>query len=892
MQTGLFLEFEKCGGVDAVIDVCTYCADLIDRYAETPSDARSHRDKQIMGIAHYFLRHPMIWFYHLASGKPLVESPQTLEIIRMKSFENFDPPDCIIRLRLQLLPIFRRFWEAKWLPEASESVRKAVIFGLLAILKGEYEDTQRLPHSLAAPSGHSFLRRPPPPPISAASLRQLTDMGFPEAAARSALTRARGDLNVATEFLLANAHLFDAEDNNPDTNPGENNAGVEPMDAEPAAEASNTQNDENSGEQENQNPPSAVETVSNEETPSDPPRDYAKELASAREELKKTIVPNALRLVDSNPSFIDDIRDIFIGPGMNNNAKYLVDDIKKFSDGKGDVPEIPEIPLHVRCRILALAYLKVGAKGLGLTSDDSSELLQSLLALLLSGPVPGTATDPNIPKWLASHMLLSDRILCSSEDITAASVPKEGEEIVKPELYVGPAFTDPRKVLFDFCMRLACIPDLQKEDLLSLLGVLAFLTRDHSIVTEFIKRDGLNLLLRYFKDSRQQEDVAAVSMGIFRHVMEDRSTVEHIMRQDMKRWHAAPRSRPGESIPNFLRSMQHSALRDPDLFVEVTTDLCELTEPHPLNSGYRIRLKETAQDPPVEVAANDTAEMLPVNIKAETSSGFATIVIHHLLSEMLAPYRQNTDPGPSNPPAQNVSDSGGTSGSHTPSLNAEATLQIPQFTGVPGSNARGIEYPQFIQNVLTELLLSYDTCKTAFLSYSPKKPLTTPSKDGPKFKPSVLGVILQQIINFKGDPAEWPKRLSKVNSFHSMIVALCADASPITDLQSVTPAVVNVRKIVLENILKAMKEAPSTAETADQRYGRYVALADLCQKLLTTNPHATSQKSQEESLLHISKLMLDKNYVSILSNIISDVDLLHPASSTVISAVLAPLETL
>jgi E3 ubiquitin-protein ligase HUWE1 len=141
MQTGLFLEFEKSGGVEAVVNVCTFCADLIDQYTGIKDDVKTTRDREIMGIAHYFLRHPLIWFYHLASGKPLIESPQTTEIIRYKTYDDFDPAATIVRLRLALLPIFKRFWEAKWLPDTSESVRKAIIFGLLAILRGEYEQT-------------------------------------------------------------------------------------------------------------------------------------------------------------------------------------------------------------------------------------------------------------------------------------------------------------------------------------------------------------------------------------------------------------------------------------------------------------------------------------------------------------------------------------------------------------------------------------------------------------------------------------------------------------------------------------------------------------------------------------------------------------------------------
>jgi E3 ubiquitin-protein ligase HUWE1 len=904
MQTGLFLEFEKTGGVKAVVDVCTFCADLIDNISEMSDEERKKSDKEVMGVAHYFLRHPLIWFYHLACGKPLMESPQTMDIVRFKTQEGFNPAETIIRLRLELLPIFKRFWEAKWLSETSESVRKAIIFGLLAILKGEYEDPTRVPTSHLTMPGLPAIMRRAPQPLSPALIQQLTEMGFPESAARNALNRARGDLAVATEYLLANAHLFDPEDqgnsdaeemaiSRNDVQPAavpveEPNAGQEPH----AVTAEGTENDERA-EVPNVD---AVEP----EPMATPSRDYAKELADAREELKKSIVPNALRLADANPTFVDDIRDVFVGPAMNANAKFLVQDIKKFSDGAGD---IPEIPLQVRCRILALAYLKSGTKGLGLSKEDANELLQSLLALLLAGPIPGTSAEPNIPKWLSSHMLLSDRILCSSENIAPVTLPKDGEPIPKNELLVGPSFEESRAVLFDFCMRLARIPDLHKDDLLSLFGVLSFLTKDYTLAAKFVKNDGLNLVLKYFKIHRQQDDVAAVSMGIFRHLMEDQVTVENLMRQDIKRWSLTPRHRPGESINNYLRSLQHAALRDPQMFIKLTSEMCELVEPTPgISGGYRIRAKaENANlandEMSPEAAANDSS--IHVESPDESAIEIATSVIHHLTSEMMQQYKQSAAEPIAMPTAglANILPSTATSGMNTPTMEPRLQpLNLADVAITSATTTKEVDYAKFVQSVLCELLLSYEACKTAFLIYPRRKVSGTLLKEVPKVKPSALNFLLQEIMAMKGDTPDLSKRRSRTNPFHSMVVALCSDVTLTTDVKAIPASVINARKTVLDAMVKAMKEASSTVDpndTAEQRYGRYIALGDLCHMLLTMNPHiVTSQRVHEESLFHMAKLMLEKNVVATLSGMLSEVDLTHPMSSVAASAILAPLETL
>lgn len=903
MQTGLFLQFDSSGGIDAVVDVCNYCADLIDKCSTIPEEARSVREKENMGIAHYFLRNPLIWFYHLASGKPIVESPQTLEILRSKSYPDFDPAQTIIRLRLKLLPVFKRFWEASWLTETSESVRKAIIFGLLAILKGEFEDTGKLPTSGIAPNTVPLFRRPPPV-ISAESVQQLTDMGFPPEAARTALSRARGDVSVATEFLLTNAHLFgDASEISTDEGAEDGNEIIAEHPDEAVADPAANTVDDNGIAAEPIIDPEVSEPINQGEQPE--ARDYSKELNVAREELRKSIVPTALRLADANPSFIDDIREVFMGPSLSQNSQRLVEDIKAFSPEAYDVHEIP---LHVRCRILALGYLKIGSKGLGLSKEDTDELLNSLLALLLSGPVPGTPSDPVIPKWLASHMLLADRIICSGEDIKSVTIPKPDEEIADVDLFVGPLYRESRVILFDFCMRLAAIPDLpQKDDMLALLGVLAFLTKEHSLASEFVKRDGIALVMHYFKNGKQTDDGASVCMGILRHILEDPATVEAIMRREILRWNNNPRTRTPENIHTFMRALQPVALRDPALFITVVKDMCELTEANLIIGSHRVRVKEvsqgtegveTALQDPTSIEQSETALQSSSPIKAEGDSELSYTLMHYLIGEMMQQYRQSTEqssdpaiPGNMTPVAESSTPTNIFATPGSPS-NTDIPLLPPPIPDSSLRDSREISYSRFVHNALTEMLLCYEMCKIAFLSYPRKKPPTAPFKDGPKTKPIALHFLLQEIMTMKGDPSDWTKKRSKNSHLHLMVVTLCADAGVSTDIKSISPSVVHVRKTVLETIGKALKEPGAASETTEQRYGRYIALGDLCSKLLLINPYSVVAKPQEDSTLHIAKIMLEKGFVSTFSTILSEVELNHPMSSAVTTSILSPLELL
>jgi len=892
LQTALFLEFHKKGGIEVMIEVCQYAVNVFSTFEQYPLETRLPHQKNVKAATQELLHNPLIWFYHILNGKALVDSPQTADIVRNKTIPGFEPSQTLVQLRLESLPLLKQCWESKWLTEATGSIRRAVVYGLLAIMKGEYEDPTKLPtYELNNAIPPIFGR--PRPVISQQSVQQLMDMGFPERAVRGALTRAHGDVNVATEFLLTNAHLF--EELGPE--PGGDAGGNEAAESEEGAEQPSGTDDE------------AMETEAGGETidsaaemgSATVPRDYAKELAAAREELQASLVKHALRLADFNYEFIEDIRAVFVGDHAKVYSRQLFEDIKKFSPAAYD---IYEAPLKVRCRLLAGVLLKVGLKSVDFSEAETTELLDGMLALLLSGPAPGTPERPVIPKWLSNHLMVTDRVLCSGEDIKVVTVPKPDEEISSTDLYVGPSYKEGREILFQFCMRLLHIPNLAKEDLLSLIGVLVFLTRDHTVAAEFIKKDGISLLLKYFKTNPQPDECTLLVVNIFRHAMEDPGTVEDIMRHDFKRWNQMPRGRPAD-IPTFMRYMQPSALRDPAVFLNLTKELCELTEPHPSNGSHRIKFKEPIPANGEKAATSGSAADgstpkkgdVSMQHKAEPNELVVT-VIHCLISEMMSQAKPPTEIKDS---AEGISSTTATTTALAATTNSTDTstgVQEPTAPTLPLPGApKDLDYPRLITDILTELLLSYDSCKLAFLSYTRKKIANTTNKEKdatPKVKSPALQYLLQEITSVKGDPSEWPKRQAKINHLHTMVVALCADINVTADVKAVSPVITAVRKAVLDAIAKAIKEnhSPNPSDGIEARYGRYHALAQVCERLLTVNLHLATTKAHEDSLIHISKLMLEKNFVSILSGILSEIDLNHPLASNLTAAALAPLENL
>ncbi|KAG6875821.1 hypothetical protein C0992_002162, partial [Termitomyces sp. T32_za158] len=63
---------------------------------------------------------------------------------------------------------------------------------------------------------------------------------------------------------------------------------------------------------------------------------------------------------------------------------------------------------------------------------------------------------------------------------------------------------------------------------------------------------------------------------------------------------------------------------------------------------------------------------------------------------------------------------------------------------------------------------------------------------------------------------------------------------------------------------------------APTRYGRLLALAELCHRLLTVRSHATHRKQIDDNPTHIAKVMLEKIFVATLTTALSEIDLNYP----------------
>ncbi|KAK1218494.1 E3 ubiquitin-protein ligase tom1 [Marasmius sp. AFHP31] len=903
LHTVELVAFYRAGGLQAILDVCQNFMASIESISDVKEAERTEVQSQELAHAYSGLKIALHLLHPLISSKPLFDSGQTgIVVSKDKSDtdpEYFEPHNFLVRLRLTILPLLRSLWESRWLIKAPLSVSRSIVQVVLEIINGDDE----MKNDAEVGTSSVF---PPRPTVSDESrLRQLTDMGFPRSAAERALQRTHNNVTAATEILIAQP--FFHPDPEPET---ETQTPAAAERSDPLASDSSTASADNQGEPssppdnqaEPSSPPDPTEPVPEEpalevdEKPKEVGKtseQWRKELEEAREPLRAGISRQSLLLVDEHLSLLFDLHAAFIRPSNAHQQKAvqdLVEDIKAFSPFAYDVQEQP---LANRCRLLALVLCETPSS---LNPELRASLMEHLLALLLSNPVSIDPKQPTIPKWLAAHLLVTEALFTLSEEPRKIDLPNEGEDIVPQPLPVGPPLNEARTMVFDFCLRLLAIPDLPTDELLSALRLFVLLTRNHEFATQFVKRDGLAFLFKRLQASPVSGSSSYVAI-LLRHIIEDRATIQKVMTPAIKRYFSSPRTR-NVDVASFLRNCSTMALHDPAAFIETTQSLCQLSAPY--SSHHQITLKpESSSDDKGVGQTNTTSEPtdmqvdtpVPANQVIPPSTESVEAVMYFLISELMSASKEQQS---GQPPSQDTA--------NEPSSSTQADPMITENTSTPPKTEEAAsktkaqhQYLCFLMQCMTELLFSYDACKVAFLTYSPKKRSATPAKESAnRYRAATMNFLLSDLVSFGTiNPQSHPDARGKMtvcNWAMSVIVALCVDTSSVQETKEVSPELVSVRKYVLESISRAVKDLPP--ESVDARYGRLLALGDLCHRLLTVRFNTSSRKQSEETPTQIAKVMLEKNFVATLTNSLSDVDLNYPNVKNLIAAVLRPLEYL
>lgn len=198
--------------------------------------------------------------------------------------------------------------------------------------------------------------------------------------------------------------------------------------------------------------------------------------------------------------------------------------------------------------------------------------MERLLALLLT-----TRDSEHPPRWLAAHLLVTEALFTLADEPRSISVPKEGEMIVSGPIAVGPPRPEARSNVFHFRLQLLTNDDLPADELLSVLRLFVLLTKDRQMAAKFVDRDGLSFLFRRLKKSAVTGGSSYVA-SILCHVAEDVPIIQAIMQRTIKGYFS--QTRRNVDLPTYVKNCSAIALRDMDIFIDITNNMCLIENPH------------------------------------------------------------------------------------------------------------------------------------------------------------------------------------------------------------------------------------------------------------------------------------------------------------------------
>ncbi|KAL6710863.1 E3 ubiquitin-protein ligase tom1 [Coniothyrium glycines] len=549
---------------------------------------------------------------------------------------------------------------------------------------------------------------------------------------------------------------------------------------------------------------------------------------------------------------------------------------------------------------------------------------------------PDQSPEDSSP-WIGQVLLIIERLLAEDQLPRQIQWTPPTEDSQEPasvdELPEAIVTVEEKNQLFDSIMEM--LPRIGKDEslALSVTRVMAMLTRTRKIAVRLAERRNIQRLFLMVKQLAgiTNEGLRSAFMIVLRHMVEDDTIIRQIMRTEIQQMFES-RDRRQTDTTGYTRQLFALAIRAPEIFVEVTNEKLQLARFDPNQRPQTLILKRAESG---DQAASENADPLTVPTTAEedqpkessearpqpvlertkTSELKLPIVdnpdgvVHYLLCELLA-YKEAEDKTETPKTIEGAVESESNRESISPASGTSVAPAEPARNEKPvfKADAHPIYiYRCFILKCLAELLQSYNRTKIEFINFSRKAdPYTsTPSKP----RSGVLNYLLNNLVpigtlNHEGDLA-FKKKLATSGCAIDLIVSLCNktgehtvpknDAAQLSPYTETEPDLLFVRKFVLEHALKAFKDANASDEPLDLKYSRLLSIADIFSKMVSQRPNGemlTQNADLTPNLKQMAKIMYEKNFITILTTSISDIDLNFPNAKRVVKYILKPLKWL
>ncbi|KAF9958077.1 hypothetical protein BGZ70_009313 [Mortierella alpina] len=600
---------------------------------------------------------------------------------------------------------------------------------------------------------------------------------------------------------------------------------------------------------------------------------------------------------------------------------------------------------HLRLLALLFGEVKIQSEMEGYVQ----KLLPKLMAILAFVVDKHVSQKEN--SWVSPLLLMIEGFISLSDEPKALpddSVTDEKAKELQQDKEMQPAIVSESDmdILLKYCISLLKEDVLSKDVVLSVFRILVRLTRHHRLAVDFLQADGLPLMFATLKPDRLgvQGQQSFIIM-IMRHIIEDTAVLQATMETEIIRWFSQPsRPRTGD-IQAYLRHNNYLGLRDLDAFIAGTLKTCKVAKhdtayralylvlaknapplkPDDKKEGSDAKINDkdhenesTSKDKESvnkaeEIAAASTSTAAVTAAVSEASKKYSSevseAVMYYLVTELLN-CRSTT------PPADRASSGEGadtaaasTTKAATATVPAPTPATVSATTEASDKSTATTTAPEttmdpdfvhrcFLLQCLNELVVSYPSCKSDLMNYSRRKGRKDSLNTASKPRTNWLNYLLSDLIPYRGtvgqsNSIEIRKQSIESNFASGVLVAMCSNNDNEEEEKKPFNELVQVRRFVVDGITRTFKDTIASSEPIEVKYGKYWSLSELSYKILGASSAAGSlAKLNEDMSINIVKVMLEKNFISTLTNVLADVDLNYPHAKVLVNAVLKPLEHL
>ena len=535
-------------------------------------------------------------------------------------------------------------------------------------------------------------------------------------------------------------------------------------------------------------------------------------------------------------------------------------------------------------------------KGMDFNSEDETKNQKLSSTLKLFGYIVGRLSLPkyfslieNFAKFLSQHMIennvekpwFASALTIFSKLFSETKIPfaPQAPKVNVPSKFSPYLITHPdifsispesEASLLNLLLNLKVIQT--EEVAIEVANILLMLCTDDERVKMLAGAKIMHSLVRFIKKEHCSVRLQSQVINILRRSVESEYIVKSYFEKDINQiFSAKSKKNKVKDLKIFLEENSALVLRNPSIFCEVVGENCIVKR---INRHFKSPLVSILDDEEKEILKKHGVD---VNQTHDHPDENTSEIMSFLLSELITISRKDLMVGVQKDDNE--------------SKNDKDADDINTLV----SNNNSLAYAVFLLQSVSELLFSYTSCKTDFLTFSKKEK----NKSDKKPRSTALNMLVHRFITI--NPFE--KEETSSHKVHQLLASL--GYACILGLISTVPSkgaeyintsvsdsdVAFARKFTADSLIKVIKDTEQSNKSSIIKYGRIVDILNLIRKLcgesfnnavsVSTDPFITKNDKY-----YFAKELLEKKIGNVATNILAKLDTNFPYTEQVADSVL------